>query len=413
MTNQTKHKCLFCKAPLKHIFADLGTCPPSNAFLDEEQLYEPEQFYPLHAYVCEKCLLVQGPHYKRPQDIFTHDYAYHSSYSTSWVEHAKKYVESMKERFNLDTNSFILEIGSNDGYLLQHALKLKIPCLGIDPSTGAASVAQAKGIPTITTFFTKKLAKSLLKNGVQADLICGINVFAHVPDINDLVAGMSMLIKPNGVMTMEFPHLLKLVEEVQFDTIYHEHYFYYTLFCVKQIVEAHNMRLFDVEQLPTHGGSLRVYACLQTSDHETTENIEKVLREEKKAGMDKLAFYLNFQEKINKIQFSLMRFLMEAKGQGKKVAAYGAAAKGNTLFNYFGINKNLIPYVVDASPYKQGKYLPGSRIPVVSENMLLQYKPDYILILPWNLKEEISAQLAYTRRWGAKFVIAIPKLEVM
>ena len=407
-----RHNCLFCKAQLKHIFADLGTCPPSNAFLDKEQLNEAELFYPLQAYVCEKCLLVQGPHYKRPQDIFNHDYAYHSSYSKSWVEHAKKYVETMQERFGLDTRSFILEIGSNDGYLLQHALSLKIPCLGVDPSTGAASVAQAKGIPTITTFFTQELARALLKNGVKADLICGINVFAHVPDINDLVEGMSMLLKPNGVVTMEFPHLLKLVEEAQFDTIYHEHYFYYTLYCVKQIVEAHNLRLFDVEKLPTHGGSLRVFACTKSSTHQTSDNVDALLQEEQSAGMNTLDYYLNFQQKINKIQLSLMRFLIEAKEQGKKVAAYGAAAKGNTLINYCGINKELLPYVIDASPYKQGKYLPGSRIPVIYEDILKQDKPDYVLILPWNLKDEISAQLAYIGEWGGKFVTAIPELTI-
>ncbi len=412
MSNQPSHKCLFCKAPLTHIFADLGTCPPSNSFLTLEQCSEPEIFYPLQAWVCSKCLLVQGPHFKRPQDIFTHDYAYHSSYSTSWVNHAEKYVKDMKRRFGLNKDSFIVEVGSNDGYLLQHALKLKIPCLGIDPSTGAASVAQAKGIPTITTFFTKKLAKTLLKNHVQADLICGINVFAHVPDINDFVAGMALLLKKDGVLTMEFPHLKRLVEDVQFDTIYHEHYFYYTLACVQKILSAHGLRLFDVEELPTHGGSLRIFACHNEAAHQCTEKIDKILKEEIDAGMNTLEYYLGFQKKIETVRYTLMNFLLEAKMQNKQVVAYGAAAKGNTLINFFGIDKSLLSYVVDASPVKQGKFLPGSRIPVVAEEMITHTKPDYTLILPWNLKDEIAEQLQYIQAWNGKFVTTIPTLNI-
>ena len=372
----------------------------------------PEVFYPLQAWVCSECLLVQGPHFKRPQDIFTHDYAYYSSYSRSWVSHARQYVQSVAERFHLGKDSLIVEVGSNDGYLLQHAVDLGIPCLGIDPSAGAASVAQTKGIPTITDFFTTKLAATLLERGKQADILCGINVFAHVPDINDFVAAMHLLLKPNGVMTMEFPHLLRLVEDVQFDTIYHEHYFYYTLRCVKQIVEKHGMRLFDVEDLPTHGGSLRIYACPSGATHEATGKIEQVLATEQTAGMNDLSFYLNFQEKIDHIRFDLMRFLMQAKEEKRRVVGYGAAAKGNTLINYFGIRSDLLPFVVDASPHKQGTFLPGSRIPVVEEQRLKDEKPDYVFILPWNLKEEISEQLDYIREWGGKFVTAIPKLNI-
>ncbi|WP_302738025.1 class I SAM-dependent methyltransferase [uncultured Desulfovibrio sp.] len=407
-----KHTCLFCGAELTHIFADLGTCPPSNAFLSPAQLDEPEIFYPLQAWVCSECLLVQGPHFKRPQDIFTHDYAYYSSYSPSWVAHAGQYVQSITRRFQLGKDSLIVEVGSNDGYLLQHAVEMGIPCLGIDPSAGAASVAQTKGIPTITDFFTTKLAAKLLDRGKQADILCGINVFAHVPDINDFVAAMRMLLKPNGVMTMEFPHLLRLVEDVQFDTIYHEHYFYYTLNVVKQIVEKHGMRLFDVDKLSTHGGSLRIYACPFDASHKNTRKVDEVLMQENTAGMKELKFYLNFQDKIDYVRFGLMRFLMQTKELKKIVVGYGAAAKGNTLINYFGIRPDLLSFVVDASPHKQGMFLPGSRIPVVEEQKIKDTKPDYIFILPWNLKEEIAEQLSYVREWGGRFVTAIPQLEV-
>lgn len=405
------HRCLFCNAPLRRVFVDLGVCPPSNAFLRPEQLDEPELFYPLQAWICSECLLVQGPHYKRPQDIFTHDYAYFSSCSTSWVEHARQFVVAVVDRFKLTPqSSLFVEIGSNDGYLLQHVVNLGIPCLGIDPSSGTAAVAQAKGIPTITNFFTAKLARELAATGKRADLLCGINVFAHVPEINDFVSAMRILLAPEGVVTMEFPHLLCLVEDVQFDTIYHEHYFYYTLHCVKSIMKKHGMRLFDVEELPTHGGSLRIYACAEEAHHPSTGNVERLLEKEYEKGMYSLDFYLNFQEKIDDIRFSLMQFLMQCKKEKKTIAGYGAAAKGNTLINYFGIRSDMLPFVVDTSPRKQGSFLPGSRIPVVGEDILKQAKPDYIFILPWNLKEEISEQLSYIRSWGGKFVTAIPRL---
>lgn len=407
-----QHTCLFCHTPLDQVFADLGTCPPSNAFLTAEQCEEPEIYHPLRAYVCEKCLLVQGPHFKRPQDIFNHDYVYQSSWSRSWVEHARQYVHQTVQRFALDKNSRVIELGSNDGYLLQHVMALGIPCIGIDPSAGAASVAQAKGIVTITDFFSAKLATALKMLDKQADLVCGINVFAHVPDINDFIDGISTLLKPGGVVTMEFPHLLRLVEDVQFDTIYHEHYFYYSLTCVRDMLSKHGLRIFDAEELPTHGGSLRVYACHTAASHASTGKCQQIIAKEVASGMNHVEFYLNFQQKIDRLRNQVMRFLMDAKDQGKMVAGFGAAAKGNTMINYFGIRRDMLPFVADTSPVKQGLYLPGSRIPVRGEQAIHDAKPDYILILPWNLKAEISEQLSYIREWGGKFVTTIPRLEV-
>ena len=404
--------CLFCGGPLNHVFADLGTCPPSNAFLTSQQCREPETYHPLRAYICEACLLVQGPHYKRPQEIFNHDYVYHSSWSSSWVEHARQYVHTMVNRFHLNPDdSKVIEIGSNDGYLLQHVMALGIPCLGIDPSSGAASVAQTKGIITITDFFTSKLGSALKAQGKQADLVCGINVFAHVPDINDFINGMALLLKPQGVVTMEFPHLLRLIEDVQFDTIYHEHYFYYTLAIVQKMLSCHGLRIFDVEELSTHGGSLRVYACHEQAHHARCANIDTVLAKESNAGMHNLSLYLDFQRRIFTIRCEVMRFLLDASEQGKKVIGYGAAAKGNTMINYFGIRPDLIPFVVDASPVKQGKYLPGSRIPVHGCEKIREVKPDYLFVLPWNLIDEVIEQHKYIYEWGGQFITAIPTLR--
>ena len=408
----SEHHCLFCNATLKHIFVDLGTCPPSNAFLSLEQCEFGEVFHPLRAYVCEQCLLVQSPFYKRPQDIFNHDYAYHSSWSSSWVEHARIYVKAVCDRFGFDQNALIVEVGSNDGYLLQHVVERGIPCLGIDPSSGAASIAQTKGIPTITDFFTTHLAHKLVQTGKQADLVCGINVFAHVPNINDFIEGMRIMLKPEGVVTMEFPHLLRLVEDVQFDTIYHEHYFYYSLAVVQKMLAAHGLRLFDVEELPTHGGSLRVYACRMPAKHVLCDSVTKILEREKTAGMEELSYYDGFQKRIFSIRREVMGFLLKAIEENKTVIGYGAAAKGNTLINYFGIRKDLLPFVVDASPTKQGKFLPGSRIPVYALNKIKAVKPDYLLVLPWNLIDEIVEQHSYIREWSGKFVTVIPKLEV-
>lgn len=404
------HTCLFCHAPLTRVFADLGTCPPSNAFLSAEQCEQSEEFHPLRVYVCEKCLLVQSPFYRRPQDIFNHDYVYHSSWSPSWVAHAKEYVDAVCERFQLGTESLVVEIGSNDGYLLQHVMQRNVPCFGIDPSAGAASIAQAKGIVTITDFFGVELAEKFVQQGKQADLICGINVFAHVPYINDFIEGMSILLKDEGVLTMEFPHLLRLVEGVQFDTIYHEHYFYYTLRVVQAMLSKFGLRIFDVEELSTHGGSLRAYACHEGAPHKRTLNVQHVLTEEDNAGMHELDYYMGFQKRIFAIRREVMGFLLEAIESKKTVIGYGAAAKGNTLINYFGIRKDLLPFVVDASPTKQGKFLPGSRIPVYAPSRIKKIKPDFLLVLAWNLIDEISEQHSYIRKWGGKFVTVIPKL---
>lgn len=413
MQRTKPHKCLFCGALLHHIFADLGSAPPSNAFLSAEQCEEPEVFHPLRVYACEKCLLVQSPFYRRPQDIFTHDYAYHSSWSPSWVRHAREYVENVCERFGLNEKSFIVELGSNDGYLLQHAVARGVPCLGIDPSSSAATIAMLRGVTTLTDFFTARLARQLAHSGKRADLICGINVFAHVPAINDFIRGMRLLLKPRGVLTMEFPHLLRLVEDVQFDTIYHEHYFYYSLLAVRTMLAAHRLRVFDVERLSTHGGSLRVYACRQEASHVESPAIAQLLQEEERVGMHSIDYYTDFQHRILKIRSAILSFLIDVQAKGKSVIGYGAAAKGNTLINYFGIRRDLLPLVVDVSPQKQGKFLPGSRIPVQTPDRIREVRPDYLFVLAWNLIEEIMEQHRYIGAWGGKFVTAIPELKVM
>ncbi len=395
-----------------HVFADLGTCPPSNAFLRQEQLSEAEIFYPLKVFVCSNCLLVQVPEFKSAQEIFTPDYVYFSSFSASWVEHAKQYVHDIVNSFALNEQSLMLEIGSNDGYLLQHAVSLNIPCLGIDPSVQASELAKKRGVKTLNAFFTYDLAKKLRAEGMQADLVCGINVFAHIPDINNLIAGIEHILAPHGVITMEIPHVLRLIEGYQFDTIYHEHYFYHSVLCLQNILKKHGLRIFDVQELATHGGSMRVFACKEDAKHQCTKVVYDLMEKEIAFGLQDLDFYASFQASIDNIRFELMRFLMQAKQDAKLVVGYGAAAKGNTLLNYFGIRQDLLAFVVDASPYKQGLFLPGSRIPVLSEQSIHEQKPDYVLILPWNLKEEISAQLEYARAWGAKFVTAVPKLDI-
>lgn len=407
------HTCLFCSASLRHIFVDLGVCPPSNAFLTAEQCEEAEVFHPLRVYVCEKCLLVQSPICKRPQDIYNHDYVYHSSWSSSWVAHAKEYVDATCARFGLGKDSLIVEVGSNDGYLLQHAVARGVPCVGIDPSAGAASIAQTRGIPTITDFFSTALAHKIVSTGKQADLVCGVNVFAHVPDINNFIAGICVLLKPKGVVNLEFQYLLRLVEDVQFDTIYHEHYFYYSLAVVQKMLDAHGLRLFDVDVLPTHGGSLRIYACHSAAHHRTTDAVAATLAKEKTLGMDSLDYYKGFQKRIFTVRNALMSFLLKAVEDGKKVLGYGAAAKGNTIINHFGIRGDLLPFIVDASPAKQGKFLPGSRIPVYAVDRIKKEKPDYLLVLAWNLIDEIMEQHSYIRKWGGKFVTVMPRLRIV
>ena len=397
--------CRFCGNNLYYEFIDLINSPPSNSYLSFEQLNEPEIFYPLKLFVCDKCFLVQIDEYKKNADIFNDDYAYFSSFSTIWIEHAKNYVEMITNRLRLNKNSLVIEIASNDGYLLQYFKQKKIPCIGIEPTKNTAAIAIGKGINVIEDFFTEKLATDMPK----ADLIIGNNVLAHVPNINDFVKGLKKMLKPKGVITIEFPHLLNLITQSEFDTIYHEHYSYLSLFSTMQIFQAHNLNLFDVEELPTHGGSLRVYATHLGSNNKKSENIDKVLKKEIDANLNKLEGYRNFQTKIDKIRYDLLTFLLKMKKQGGKVAAYGAAAKGNTLLNYCGVKKDLISFIVDKNPYKQNKFLPGSHIPIVSEDVLIKEKPEFIIIIPWNIKDEIINQLTYARKWNAKFIMVIPK----
>jgi len=406
-------KCRFCHHELTHIFINLVNAPPSNSFLTKDQLNEPEVFYPLKLYVCDKCFLVQIDEYKKSDEIFNQDYAYFSSFSTSWLEHAKKYVDMITDRLELSTASHVMEIASNDGYLLQYFLEKQIPCLGIEPSANTAQAAREKGIETLEEFFGDDLAERLVQEGRKADLIIGNNVLAHVPDINNFVKGLKIALNSGGVVTMEFPHLMCLIQENQFDTIYHEHFSYLSFHTVRRIFAEHGLVLFDVEELSTHGGSLRIYARHDEDDSKpVTSNVTALLEKEASKGMLQLDYYLGFQQKADKVKYALVTFLLEQKEQGKKVAAYGAAAKGNTLLNYCGVKNDLIEFVVDASPHKQGKFLPGSHIPVVAEEMIKLNKPDYILILPWNLKDEIINQLNYANGWGAKFAIPIPLLEI-
>lgn len=404
--------CRFCQTELEYEFIDLGSSPPSNSFIDQSELNYSELFFPLRVFVCPTCFLVQIDEYKNKQEIFNKDYIYFSSYSKSWLEHAKSYVAMITNRLMLNDKSLVMEIASNDGYLLQYFKERAIPCIGIDPASGAGDVARKKGIETITAFFGEKFAKEFTIKNQLADLIIGNNVLAHVPDICDFVCGLKICLKRNGVITMEFPHLLRLITENQFDTIYHEHYSYLSLYTVRNIFDAHGLHVFDVDQLSTHGGSIRIYAQHDKNRNIHTSNrIEKLLELEETFGLNQISSYQNFQKSAEMIKYNLLSFLIEQKQKGNLVAAYGAAAKGNTLLNYSGIKKDLIPFVVDASPHKQGKYLPGSHIPVVGEEEIRKREPDYILILPWNIKDEIVEQLHYVRNWNGKFVIAIPTLQ--
>ncbi len=404
--------CRHCNTPLIHVFCDLQTCPPSNAMVNQDRLLEPETYFPLKTFVCNNCWLVQVDELEKAEAIFNAEYTYFSSFSTSWLEHARRYTEQMIDRFGYDDSSMIVEIASNDGYLLQYFKEKNIPVLGVEPTANTAAVAKEKGIDSIVDFFGSHLAEQQLK--AKADLILGNNVLAHVPDINDFVKGVKLALKPNGVNTFEFPHLCKLVSENQFDTIYHEHFSYLSLTAVKTIFEAQGLTIFDVQELPTHGGSLRIFA--KHSDcvlHKVTSNVQYILEKERDLGVTNLSYYQGFQTNVDQIKYQVWNFLIDAKREGKKVIGYGAAAKGNTLLNYAGIKGNdLISFVVDASPYKQGKFLPGSRIPVVGKEQIDQFKPDYILIFPWNLKTEIATQLNYCKSWGAQFVVFVPKLSV-
>ncbi|MEO5977269.1 MAG: class I SAM-dependent methyltransferase [Chryseolinea sp.] len=406
--------CRFCKEPLYNKFVELVNSPLSNSFLSFDQLNESEGYYPLTIYACSKCHLVQVDEYKKAEDIFNSEYVYFSSYSKSWVQHAKQYVESMIKRFGYNENSYVMEIASNDGYLLQHFKDAGVPVLGIEPTKNTANVAILKGVPTITEYFTSKFAAKLKQQRTKADLLIGNNVLAHVPNIDDFVEGLKLALRKQGVVTMEFPHLLRLVEDCQFDTIYHEHYSYLSFTTVQKVFAAHDLELFDVQEMATHGGSLRIFAKHTKDTSQTiSPNVQAMLDKEFAAGITTNEFYRNFQPRVDHIKNEFLRFLLDCKRNGKKVIGYGAAAKGNTLINYAGLKGNdLIQFVVDAAPSKQGKFLPGSHIPVYDEQRLKDYKPDYIIIFPWNLKAEIIEQLSYVNSWGAKFVVFVPTVQI-
>ncbi|HEV8504116.1 MAG TPA: class I SAM-dependent methyltransferase [Chitinophagaceae bacterium] len=408
-------QCRFCKTELEDVFIDLINSPASNSFLTKEQLNEPEVFYPLKVYTCHSCFLVQVDEYKKSDAIFNSEYVYFSSYSTTWLEHAKRYTEMMIERFGFNSSSQVIEVASNDGYLLQYFKERDIPVMGIEPTANTAEVAMGKGIKTIIEFFGTELADRLANHWeVKADLLLGNNVLAHVPDIVDFVKGMKIILAGDGVITMEFPHLMQLVDNNQFDTIYHEHFSYLSCYTIKQIFESQGLELFDVDEISTHGGSLRIYAKHKEDDTKpVSQNVADLLKKEIDKGVATIGYYQNFQERAFNVKLDLVSFLIAQKNAGKKVAAYGAAAKGNTLLNYCGIKNDLIAYVADANPHKQNKWLPASHIPVVDESSLKSNQPDYVMILPWNLREEITEQLSYIRKWGGKFVIAIPQLEVI
>lgn len=406
-------KCRHCNSELRLPFLDLGSAPPSNAYLTEAGLRAPEVWYPLRLMVCESCWLVQTEDHAGREALFTEDYAYFSSFSTTWLVHAERYVRAMIERFGLDASSRVVEIAANDGYLLQYVQAADIPCYGIEPTASTAAAARAKGIEIIERFFGIALADELANANRQADLIAANNVLAHVPDINGFVKGFARLLKPQGVATFEFPHLLRMVQERQFDTAYHEHYSYLSLTAVERIFACNGLAVFDVEQLPTHGGSLRIFA--QRSDsgkQEISPNVAVLRKVEAEAGMTVPGFYSGFQDKAEKVKDDLLVFLINAKRQGLNVAAYGAAAKGNTLLNFAGVRPDLLPYIVDRNPAKQGKFMPGSRIPIVDEMHLKARKPDRIVILPWNLRAEVMGQLGYVHDWGGQFMTAVPMLAV-
>lgn len=404
--------CRFCTAPLRHTFVDLGTSPLCESYLPAEKLDEMEPFYPLHVRVCDRCFLVQVREYVRAEDIYS-DYAYFSSYSDSWLEHARQYVDAMIERFGLGPQSRVVEVASNDGYLLQHFVARGVPVLGIEPAANVARVAQQKGIPTLVKFFGRRTAGELVAESGRADLLLGNNVLAHVPDLNGFVAGLKRLLAPRGVITMEFPHLMRLVEGNQFDTIYHEHFSYLSLLAVQRVFAAHGLVIFDVEELSTHGGSLRLYARhAQDASQPVRPAVAELRDRELAAGYGRIETYLDFGERVAETKRRLLEFLITARREGKQVAGYGAPGKGNTLLNYCGIRTDMLAYTVDRSPHKQGMFLPGTHIPIYAPEKLAQTKPDYILILPWNLKEEIISQLADVRQWGARFVVPIPELTV-
>jgi 2-polyprenyl-3-methyl-5-hydroxy-6-metoxy-1,4-benzoquinol methylase len=405
--------CRHCGMPVKHSFCDLGMSPMANSYLTEDQVDKAEPFYPLHAFVCSNCLLVQLDEFEAPDSIFS-DYLYFSSYSQSWLDHARSYAEAAIDRFSLGADKHVVEVASNDGYLLKNFAAAGIPVLGIEPAANVAAVARQLGIKTEIAFFGTDLARRLAGDGTRADLLIGNNVLAHVPDLNDFVSGMSILLDQAGVITMEFPHLLQLIDHNQFDTIYHEHFSYFSLLTAQTIFEAHGLRIFDVEELGTHGGSLRIFACHHHfGGHATTQRVSSLAATERAAGLDRLDGYLDYPARVQRVKWDLLKFLIGAREQGLRTVAYGAPAKGNTLLNYCGVRSDLIDYTVDRSPHKQGHYLPGTHLPIYAPSHIRETRPDYVLILPWNLRDEISQEMSFIRDWGGKFVVPIPELAIL
>ncbi len=404
--------CRHCHAPLADVFIDLGAAPPSNAFLRAQDLARPELHFPLKVYTCHACLLVQVDEVQRHDALFSDDYVYFSSFSSSWLAHARRYVDEVVERLELGVQSLVMEVASNDGYLLQYLQQRGIACIGVEPTAGTARVARDKGIESVEAFFGASFARQFATERRRADLVLGNNVLAHVPDINDFVAGLREALAPTGTVTVEFPHLMQLVQQGQFDTVYHEHFSYLSLHTVQRIFAAHGLAVWDVQVLPTHGGSLRVWAQHAANPRPALASVGAMLRSEVAAGMLEPAFYSGLQARAERIKNDLLAFLIDARRSGKTVAGYGAAAKGNTLLNFAGVRPDLLPYVADASPHKQGRHLPGSRIPVVAESRLRETRPDHVLILPWNLRDEIVAQLSYVQQWGGRLVTAVPTLQI-
>jgi len=405
--------CRFCGAELTTTFVDLGLSPLCETYPGLEDLNRGESFYPLHVYVCGTCFLVQLEEFESAEKIFS-DYAYFSSYSDSWLAHSKKYCDKMISRFGLNGNSFVVEVASNDGYLLQYFVDKRVPVLGIEPAANVAKVAVEKGVPTLVRFFGAPLAEELAREGRAADLVLGNNVLAQVPDLNCFVQGLKILLKPEGVLTLEFPHLLRLIEHNEFDTIYHEHFSYFSMLTVVRILEAHGLKVFDVEELASHGGSLRVYACrAESRTHEIQPAVRDLIAQEEHAGQASLEGYRNFEQQVRRTKWALLEFLLAARREGKSVAGYGAPGKSATLLHYCGIHRDLLEYTVDRSPYKQGRFLPGNHIPIYHPDRIRETKPDYVLILPWNLKNEIASQLAYIREWGGRCVVPIPELTIL
>ena len=403
--------CRHCEKPLSHTFVDLGFAPPSNAYLTETDLNKPEKYYPLKVKVCDHCWLVQTEDYAQVDELFSANYAYFSSTSTGWLAHAKSYAEQMTQQLGLNADSFVIEVASNDGYLLKNFVEADIPCLGIEPTASTAEAAEKNGIPVLREFFGEALGQQLAQQGKQADLIAGNNVYAHVPDINDFTLGLKAALKPGGTITLEFPHIMQLIEDAQFDTIYHEHFSYLSLYTVSLIFAKAGLRVWDVEELSTHGGSLRIYGCHADDARKTNKEVKALLEKEARQGLQALEIYTGFQPRADKIKNDLLRFLLEQKKLGKSVAAYGAAAKGNTLLNYAGVKPDLLPFVCDAAAAKQNKFMPGSHIPIISPHAMIVAKPNYVLILPWNIAEEVKTQLSQDLP-GTEFVTAVPNLKV-